>query len=111
MAENLDQKDGAGGRHGAARLMAERAVAAQAAGDDELADRLFADAARMDPDAVSSVLAERAADPLDSSTGADAMPQDDDEIAEISSMRGLADKAPSRAGITGSGSGADGEGV
>ena len=36
---------------------------------------------------------------------------DDDEIAEISSMRGLPTKAPSRSGITGSGSGADGEGT
>ena len=111
MAENLDQTDGIGGRHEAARLMAERAVAAQAAGDGELADRLFADAARIDPDAVSAVLAERVADPAEGSTGADAMPQDDDEIAEISSMRGVASKAPSRSGITGSGSGADGEGV
>ena len=91
--------------------MAERAIAAQAAGDDELADRLFADATRMDSDAVSTVLAERAAEPSDGSTGVDAAPQNDNEIAEISSMRGLADKAPPRKGITGSGSGADGEGL
>ena len=110
MAENLDQTDGAGGRHGAARQMAERAIAAQAAGDSELADRLFADAARIDPDAVSAALADRAADPADGATGTDLGPQDDDEIAEISSMRGVADHAPSRSGITGSGSGADGEG-
>ena len=111
MTEKLDQTDGAGNRHGAARTMAERAVAAQAAGDDDVADRLFADAARMDPDAVAAVLAERAADPGDTTTGTDLGPQDDEEIAEISSMRGLPDHAPSRSGITGPGSGADGEGT
>lgn len=111
MAENLDQTDGIGGRHETARLMAERAIAAQAAGEDELADQLFAEAGRVDPDAVSAVLAERAGDPGDGATGADSAPQDDDEIAEISSMRGLPTKAPSRSGITGSGSGADGEGT
>lgn len=111
MTEKLDQTDGIGGRHGAARSMAERAIAAQAIGDDDEADRLFAEAARMDPDAVSAALAEAAANPADTSTGTDAAPQDDEEIAAISSMRDLPDHAPSRAGITGPGSGADGEGT
>ena len=111
MTEKLDQTDGAGGRHGAARAMAERAMAAQAAGDDDLADRLFADAARLDPDAVSAALAQEAANPADTSTGADAAPQDDAEIAAISSMRDLPDRAPSRSGISGPGSGADSEGT
>ncbi len=109
--ENLDQPDGIGGRHGTARKMAERAVLAQAEGDSDEADRLFADAARIDPDAVSAVLAEHAADRDDGATGADSEPQDDAEIAAMSRTIGPRGDAPSRSGITGPGSGADGQGT
>lgn len=107
MTEKLDQTDGIGGRHGSARAMAERAVAAQAAGDDDVADRLFAEAARIDPSAVDAVLSDRARDPDDTSTGTDALPASDEEVAAAGSMAGTPDHAPSRAGITGPGSGAD----
>ena len=110
MAETLDQTDGIGGKHKAARDMAEAAIRAQAAGDDDEADRLFAEAARIDPSAVNAALSQQAADPSDSATGTDAEPQDDAEIAAISRTMNPRD-APSRAGITGSGSGADGEGL
>ena len=111
MADELYQSDGIGGRHAAARQMAERAIKAQAAGDDEEADRLFDEAARIDPDAVSAALAERAGDPGDAATGADAGMQDDAEIAALSRTLEPSSDAPSRSGVTGGGSGADQQGT
>ena len=52
MSDDLDQTDGARGKHAAARQLAEQALRAQAAGDEEEAERLFADAERADPQAV-----------------------------------------------------------
>ncbi len=119
MVDELDQTDGIGGRHGTARHMAERAVRAQAAGENEEAERLFTEAGRIDPEAVSAVLAERAADPVadptadlgDGATGADAGPQDDREIAAMSRTVEPGSDAPPRAGITGPGSGGDQQGT
>jgi hypothetical protein len=108
MDDGLQQGDGIAGRHGAARLLAEQAVAAQTRGDEEEADRLFAEADRVDPDAVIAVLQERAGDPAPA--GADAMPQDDAEIAAMSRTIEPGSDAPSRAGVSGRGSGADGQG-
>lgn len=108
--EQNQNDDRQGGRHETARSMAERAIAAQAAGDDDIADQLFADAARIDPDAVAAVLAQRAGDPNDTATGADADPQDDEEIAAMSRTIEPGD-APARSGITGPGSGADHQGT
>jgi len=108
MAENLDQSDGLGDKHAAARRLAEQAVQAQAEGEDEQAERLFAEAERIDPDAVIAVLGERAGDPDDTATGADAEPQNDEEIAAMSRTIQPGADAPSRAGISGRGSGADG---
>ncbi len=100
-----ERGDAEAGKHQAARTLAERAVRAQAAGDEETADRLFAEAARLDPSAVEAVLSEAVA-PL----GAPAEPQDDTEIAAMSRTVEPGD-APSRAGIGGRGSGADGQGL
>ena len=108
--KNLEQTDGAAGKHGAARLLAERAIAAQAAGDDDKADRLFAEADRADPDAVAAVLQERARDPDDRATGTGAGPQDDAEIAAMSRTVEPRSDAPSRSGVSGRGSGADNQG-
>lgn len=105
MTEELDQGDGAGGKHGAARQMAERALRAQADGDLEEADRLFADAERADPQAVAAVLQEHADEP----SAADMAPQDDDEIAAMSRTIEPG-RAPSRAGMSGRGSGGDNQG-
>ena len=108
MDDSLDQSDGLGGRHARARVLAEKALAAQAAGDDDEADRLFAEADRIDPEAVVNVLQERAGDPAPTArTGADAAPQNDDEIAAMSRTVQPRSDAPSRSGITGPGSGAD----
>ena len=63
-------------------------------------------AGKTDPDAVSDVLAERTDG---GAPGADILPQDDEEIAALSRTIEPRSAAPSRAGITESGSGADGE--
>ena len=108
MTEDLDQSDGIGGKHLAARQLAERALQAQAEGDGDEADRLFAEAERADPQAVIAVLEERGG----SRTGAaDMMPQDDDEIAAMSRTIEPGSAAPSRSGVSGRGSGADTEGT
>ena len=108
--KDLEQTDGAAGKHGAARLLAEQAIAAQAAGDETEADRLFAEADRADPDAVVAVLQERARDPNDEAAGADAGPQDDAEIEAMSRTVEPRSDAPSRSGVSGRGSGADNQG-
>jgi hypothetical protein len=84
--------------------MAEQALRAQAAGDQDEADRLFAVAERVDPEAVIAVLQEHSQDPV---TNADAGPQDDAEIAAMSRTIEPSADAPSRSGISGRGSGAD----
>ncbi len=107
MNDDLDQSDGAGGKHVAARQMAEQALRAQAAGNDEEADRLFAAAERVNPQAVANVLEERGNDPATTDAG----PQDDDEIAAMSRTIEPGADAPSRAGVSGRGSGADTQGT
>jgi len=113
MSDDLDQADGAGGKHGAARQLAEQALRAQAAGDEEEADRLFAEAERADPQAVAALLEERRDDQgaaLAPQDDAEA-PQDDAEIAAQSRTVEPGADAPSRAGISGRGSGADTQGT
>jgi len=109
MSDELDQTDGVGGKHASARLMAEKALRAQAAGDGEEADRLFAAAERIDADAVVAVLQERRDDPAASADTRpqDGGPQDDKEIAAMSRTIEPGADAPSRAGVSGRGSGAD----
>jgi hypothetical protein len=109
MKDELTQGDAISQKHGNARHLAELAVAAQAAGDDDRAELLFAEAEKTDPEAVAAFLADRAADPNDTATGIDAEPQNDEEIAAMSRTVQPGSAAPSRAGITGPGSGADGE--
>ena len=106
MGESIDQSDGIGGKHEAARRIAEQAIRAQAAGDDDEADRLFAEANRIDPEAVVAALQERSSDPVGPSSD-DLGPQDDEEIAAMSRTVEPGSDAPSRSGVGGSGSGAD----
>ena len=108
MDDGLRQGDGIAGKHGAARALAEQALAAQARGDEDEADRLFAEADRADPDAVIAVLQERGG--TQPSRGTDTAPQDDDEIAAMSRTVEPGSDAPSRAGVSGRGSGADNQG-
>ena len=107
MAEELEQSDGIAGRHLHARQLAEQAIRAQADGDDDRADQLFAEASKIDPDAVVNALAEAGAG---SATGADAAPQDDAELEAMTRTVEPGSDAPSRAGVSGRGSGADGQG-
>ena len=108
MSDDLDQTDGSGGKHAAARQLAEQALRAQAAGDEEEAERLFADAERADPQAVIAVLEEHRNDPA---TTAATAPQDDAELAAESRTVEPGTNAPSRAGVSGRGSGADTQGT
>jgi hypothetical protein len=102
LSDDIDE--GEGGRFAAARRLAEQAVRAQSEGDDATADRLFAEANRIDPQAVAAVLEEAVADRQPPPP-----PQSDEEIAAMSrTVRPHAD-APPRAGITPDGSGADSE--
>lgn len=104
MSENLEQ-EGGDARHESARNMAEAAMRAEAAGDVEQAAALLDQAQRTDPDAVVEAVAENpdAAPPT-----AD---EDDSDLATMSETVVPGSAAPSRAGITGPGSGADGQGL
>lgn len=98
--------DGEASRHLTARQLAEQAIAAEKSGDADEAARLFADADRVDPDAVIGVLQERANEPA---SNAPTEEQDDEEIAAMSRTVQPHSAAPSRAGVSGRGSGADSE--
>ena len=108
MSDDLDQTDGAGGKHAAARQLAEQALRAQAAGNEEEAERLFANAERADPQAVIAVLEEHRDDPMTAAGPSE--PQDDAELAAESRTVQPGADAPSRAGVSGRGSGADTQG-
>lgn len=96
--------DSDGARHLTARQLAEQAIAAEQSGDADEAERLFAAADRVDPEAVITVLQERANErPATALT----QKQDDDEIAAMSRTVQQHSAAPSRAGVSGGGSGGD----
>ena len=101
-----DTSNDDGAKHEAARHEAEAALRAQERGDDAEADRLFEQANRTDPEAVEDVLQEEGAPVPSDAAGAG----DDEEVARISRQIEPHSDAPSRAGITPSGSGADGMG-
>ena len=108
MSDDLDQTDGAGSKHAAARQLAEQALRAQAAGDENEAEQLFAAADRADPQAVAAVLEEHRDDPAPAAREA---PQDDAELAAESRTIEPGADAPSRSGVSGRGSGADTQGT
>ena len=108
MSDNLESADGAAGKHASARQLAEQALRAEAAGDDEEAERLFEAADKADPQAVIAVLAEHADD---APRVVDTEEQDDDEIAAMSRTVEPGASAPSRAGVSGRGSGGDDQGT
>jgi len=106
MDDTVHPADGLGKRFGTARDIAEKALAAEAAGDQVEADRLFAQADKVDADAVAALLSERRGE-----AGGNIGPQRDEEVAAMTRTITPGHDAPPRAGITGSGSGADGEGT
>lgn len=99
-----NQGDGSDARHEAARHMAEAALRAEAAGDTTQAESLLEQAERTDPDAVIDVVSER-------SDMALPVAADDTELSTMSETVQPGSDAPSRAGISGSGSGADNQGL
>ena len=101
-----DSSNDDGAKHESARHEAEAALRAQERGDNAEAERLFEQANRTDPEALEDVLQEGGA-PLPSDTAG--IP-DDEEVARISREIKPHSDAPSRSGITPSGSGADGMG-
>ena len=103
MSEKLNQ-EGGDARHESARNMAEAAMRAEAAGDVEQAAALLDQAQKTDPDAVVEAVSENP-------DAAPATVDDDTELATESETVMPGSAAPSRAGITGPGSGADGQGL
>ena len=103
MSEKITQ-GGADDKHEAARHMAEAAMRAEAAGDVEQAAALLDQAQKADPDAVVEAVSEHAGD---------AIPTADDETELETASENVVpgSDAPSRSGITGSGSGADNQGL
>lgn len=108
MSDDLESADGAAGKHGSARQLAEQALRAEAAGNDDEAERLFDAADKADPQAVIAVLAEHADD---APRAVDTEEQDDDEIAALSRTVEPGASAPSRSGVSGRGSGGDDQGT
>ncbi|MDT7952458.1 MAG: hypothetical protein RQ966_13225 [Acetobacteraceae bacterium] len=103
MSDKIPQGGGADDKHELARNLAEAALRAKADGDPDRAASLLEEAQRVDPSAAVDALAE---------TGGVTLPQEDDtDLAVESETVVPGSDAPSRAGITGSGSGADGQGL
>lgn len=104
MNEKLHQGGGGDDKHESARNMAEAAMRAETAGDSGQADALLEQAAKADPSAVIDVVTEH---------GGKSLPitPDDTELSAASETVVPGSDAPSRAGISGSGSGADNQGM
>ncbi|GCE90786.1 hypothetical protein MSKU15_2387 [Komagataeibacter diospyri] len=102
-----DRPDHVGeGKHGTARRLAEAGLKAERAGDQARADELFDEAERTDPEALENVLMENPA-PRRRVSGRGF--GDDAAVARMSRTVEPDTDAPSRAGITDEGSGADSE--
>ncbi len=112
MSDLVDGGDDAGAeKHGQARSLVEAALRARREGEDDRADLLMEQARRTDPQAVEDLLMEVGPGEL-SPDGAGLADEagSDREIELMSRQIEPGSDAPSRAGITGSGSGADGQG-
>lgn len=102
-----DPRNDPPGKHATARTLADEALRLRNDGDDAEAERLLDQATRTDPEATADALQDAGAnapgdDDFDPATA-------DEEVARISRTLQPGSDAPSRAGITGSGSGADTE--
>lgn len=94
----------ADGKHGGARNTAEAAMRAERQGDADRADLLMRQAEKADPSAAIDVVVERENAPIPTETTSA-------ELAKMSETVQPGSDAPSRAGIGGSGSGADNQGL
>ena len=91
-----------------AEALADRAAAARADGDEALADRYLDEALHTDPEALGHADAtERHASGADAPDPADSDADADAAVHAITGTVEPGSDAPSRAGISGSGSGAD----
>ncbi len=97
--------DDSGDKRLTARRLTEAAAEARAAGDEGRAAELLEQAERTDPEAVAEVMAEGGVTETAEAPLSDA--DADAEVAAISRTIEPGGAAPSRANITGSGSGAD----
>ncbi|MFT8636158.1 hypothetical protein [Novacetimonas hansenii] len=104
--DNARADDPDGGKHATARRLAEAGVRAEQAGDQARADALFDEAERTDPEALENVLMENPA-PRRRISGRGF--GDDAAVAHTTREVRPGSDAPSRAGITDGGSGADSE--
>ena len=112
MSDLMDGNGDAGAeKHGQARSLVEAALRARRGGEDDRADLLMEQARRTDPQAVEDLLMEIGPGELapDEPAVVDAA-SSDREVELMSRQIEPGSDAPSRAGITGSGSGADGQG-
>lgn len=108
LMDNSAGDEGPRSKHGEARALADAALRAREAGETDRADMLLEQARRTDPDAVADLLQQSGSDP--STQGEPEEPSSDDvdeELALMSTQVQPHADAPSRSGITGSGSGAD----
>ena len=111
MSDLIDGDGGDAERRGQAGSLLEAALHARRAGGDDRADLLMEQARRTDPLAVEDLLSETGPQELspDGPALADG-PASDREVELMSRQVEPGSDAPSRAGITGSGSGADSQG-
>ena len=109
-----DLIDGAGiasaEKHGQARSLVEAALRARRNGEDDRADLLMEQARRTDPQAVEDLLMEVGPGEISPDSDVENGPANDREVELMSRQVEPGSDAPSRAGITGSGSGADSQG-
>ena len=112
MSDLIDGNDGAGAeKHGQARALVEAALRARREGEDDRADLLMEQARHVDPEAVEDVLMEIEPNELAPDEAPAGDPATiDREIELMSRQIEPGSDAPSRAGITGAGSGADSQG-
>jgi len=112
MSDLMDGDGDAGAeKHGQARSLVEAALRARRGGEDDRADLLMEQTRRTDPQAVEDLLMEIGSQELspDEPAVVDGVASDR-EVELMSRQIEPGSDAPSRAGITGSGSGADGQG-
>lgn len=99
---------GSGGKHGIARELVEAALRARRGGELDRSDSLLEEARRTDPQAVENLLMELApGEPAPGSPDRFDPASSDREVELISRTIAPDADAPSRAGITDAGSGAD----
>jgi hypothetical protein len=111
MADLNDGAHNAGAeKHGQARSLSEAALRARRNDKGDRSDFLMEEARRTDPQAVEDLLMEIGPGKILPDGDVDSAPSSDREVELMSRQIEPGSDAPSRVGITGSGSGADSQG-